>query len=66
MKTISQVSAELSMPYWKITHLHKSGRLPFPAMFAGRYAYSETDIQAIKDYFERIDDGRPVFRETKN
>ena len=50
---LMQVSRLLKVPYWKILYAEAAGRIPEPLRIALKRAYTERDIEIIREYFWR-------------
>ena len=51
MKTLSELSYEIKVPYWKIKYAHHCGKIPEPPKVGGIRVYDAKMIRKVKAYF---------------
>lgn len=51
MRTLSELSSEINIAYWRIKYAHQCGKIPEPAKVGGIRVYTDELVAIIKDYF---------------
>lgn len=54
MKTLSELSIEINIPYWRITHATRTGKIPTPPKVGSIWIYDQELIKKVKTYFQNI------------
>ncbi len=51
MKTLSELSIDINVPYWVIKFATQSGKLPTPPKVGSIWVYDKKMIKKVKAYF---------------
>lgn len=51
MMTLTEVAKLLDVAFYRIQYAIKAGHVAEPKVFAGRYMYTQEDIDRLRDYF---------------
>ena len=49
---LMEISKELHVPYWRIIYAERAGYIAEPLRIATKRAYTENDLQQLRQYFQ--------------
>ena len=52
---LMEVSRATGIPYWRIIYAEQANHLPDPMRIAYKRAYTEEDVETIRNYFAKHD-----------